>query len=293
MQDRLINAFRLQDDLLCDGEFFHIRCCAHILNLVVQDGLKVVGGALHKLRESVKYVVGSESRRRKFEEFAKDAKLQISRGLRLDMVTRWNSTYLMVESAINYRAAFSHLQVYDSHYKHGLSDEEWTRCQKICEFLEPFNELTNLFSGINYPTSNLYFMNVWKVHMKLLAYKRGDDPLLSAMAEQMLEKFEKYWDEYSPVLSFGIVFDPRYKCDILKWCLDKINPITSMGKVHAIKDKLKMLFEDYLRRTSDQSIITLSSPFSSIATGGGSQASEQGKEDLLDVSIKKYCLLFF
>ena len=136
-------------------------------------------------------------------------------------------------------------------------------------------------------------MNVWKVHMKLLAYKRGDDPLLSAMAEQMLEKFEKYWDEYSPVLSFGIVFDPRYKFDILKWCLDKIDPITSMGKVHAIKDKLKMLFEDYLRRTSDQSIITLSSPFSSIATGGGSQASEQGKEDLLDVSIKKYCLLFF
>ena len=115
MQDRLINAFRLQDDLLCDGEFFHIRCCAHILNLVVQDGLKVVGGALHKLRESVKYVVGSESRRRKFEEFAKDAKLQISRGLRLDMVTRWNSTYLMVESAINYPAAFSHLQIYDSH----------------------------------------------------------------------------------------------------------------------------------------------------------------------------------
>ena len=33
MQDRLINAFWLQDDLLCDGEFLHIRRCAHILNL--------------------------------------------------------------------------------------------------------------------------------------------------------------------------------------------------------------------------------------------------------------------
>ena len=53
---------QLHKDLVCGGEFFHVRCSAHILNLIVQDGLAVIGGALQKIRESVKFVRGSESR---------------------------------------------------------------------------------------------------------------------------------------------------------------------------------------------------------------------------------------
>ena len=49
MQAILKGHLHLQNSLICDGEFFHMRCCAHILNLIVQEGLKVVNEALFKI----------------------------------------------------------------------------------------------------------------------------------------------------------------------------------------------------------------------------------------------------
>jgi hypothetical protein len=56
MQNFLKEHLGLSNSLLFDGEFFHIRCSTQILNLIVQDGLKVVSDALHKIRQSVTYV---------------------------------------------------------------------------------------------------------------------------------------------------------------------------------------------------------------------------------------------
>ena len=40
--------------LLSDGKHLHVRCSAHILNLIVKNGLELANSLLHNIRESVR-----------------------------------------------------------------------------------------------------------------------------------------------------------------------------------------------------------------------------------------------
>ena len=51
---------KLKNTLYLNDEFFHVRCCAYILNLIVQEELKEIDESNYKIRESVKYVRGSQ-----------------------------------------------------------------------------------------------------------------------------------------------------------------------------------------------------------------------------------------
>ncbi|KAF7831896.1 zinc finger BED domain-containing protein RICESLEEPER 2-like [Senna tora] len=237
MQDILKRQLCLNEDLLCDGNYFHIRCSAHILNLIVQEGLKVASDALHKIRESVKYVKASDGRMQKFDDCVRESGgVETGLGVRLDVTTRWNSTYLMLESALHYQKAFTRLNLIDRNYKYCPSVEEWKRATKMREFLEPFFETTNLISGSKYPTSNLYFMQVWKIECMLNASLTNEDEVIRDMAHRMKVKFDKYWSEYSEVLAFGAILDPRSKLEFLQFCYSEIDHLTSeLGFVGSLK----------------------------------------------------------
>ena len=128
----------------------------------------------------------------KFEQCVKQVGIETNIGLRLDVVPRWNSTYLMLESALPYEKVFSSLHLHDSNYTHCPTFDQWRRAEKIFEVLEPFHEITNLISASSYPTSNLYFTQIWRIECMLKEKLNNEDKVIEDMASKMHVKFEKY-----------------------------------------------------------------------------------------------------
>ncbi|KAI0526836.1 hypothetical protein KFK09_002428 [Dendrobium nobile] len=243
--DYLRNQMNLRSALLCEGEFFHLRCTAHIINLIVQEGMKEIDGSISKIRESIKYVKGSQARKQKFLDCVRQSCLESKRGLRQDAPTRWNSTFIMLDSALYYRRAFQHLQLGDSNYKFCPSNSEWEIVDNISNFLRPFYNITCVISGTKYPTANLYFPCISTAYAALKHELLEGHDYLKEMALRMIAKFEKYWSEFSVILAIAVILDPRYKFTFVEWCYRRLYVGDYVLELKKVKDKLFSLFSNY------------------------------------------------
>ncbi|XP_069153735.1 zinc finger BED domain-containing protein RICESLEEPER 2-like [Solanum lycopersicum] len=108
---------------LMEGKHLHVRCMAHILNLIVQDGLKEIGPSIKKVRQMVKYVRSSSSRARNFLKSVEMQKIECDKMLSLDVPTRWNSTYLMLDTAEKFEKAFERFDLYDGNFNSFLATD--------------------------------------------------------------------------------------------------------------------------------------------------------------------------
>ncbi|TXG48112.1 hypothetical protein EZV62_027406 [Acer yangbiense] len=105
-----------RDGAILDGKHLHLRCCAHIVNLIVNDGLKEMYDSVVAIRNAVEFVKSSPSRFNRFKKCVEHKKIQNKGLVVLDVPTRWNSTYLMLASALKFVKAFDRLDDEDGHY---------------------------------------------------------------------------------------------------------------------------------------------------------------------------------
>ena len=112
------------------GEFIHMRCCTHIVNLIVMEGLKSLHESIVKVCNTVRYVKSSPSRYDKFKAWVEKVKIASKGCVYLDVPTRWNSTYMMLENAEKFQRAFERLRVNDAQY--------------ICYFLDDVSGKKNI-----------------------------------------------------------------------------------------------------------------------------------------------------
>ena len=114
--ERLRKKLVKRNVLSLGGIYFHMRCCAHILQLIVRDGLAIVDKEIKRIRSVVKYVRSSPKRLDMFKQCVHDSNITYQSSLALDCPTRWNSTYLMLETVILYQKAFDRLEDKDPNF---------------------------------------------------------------------------------------------------------------------------------------------------------------------------------
>ncbi|XP_026459899.1 zinc finger BED domain-containing protein RICESLEEPER 1-like [Papaver somniferum] len=255
MQSRLV----AKKILFNKGKYFHVRCCAHILALIVKDGLVKIDPAILKIRKSVKALKKSQVRKQKFLDIVNTLGMSaIRRGIRQDVKTRWNSTYLMLDSCLVYKSVFAHLKEVDPDYKDCPTDEEWEQIEVVTKFLKTFYDLTTLFSGSKYPTSNLYFEGVCQVQVLLKKESTNEIEYIRDMVKEMQIKFNSYWENLSPILAMALVLDPRLKLKYLNFAYSKLYTDVRQleRKVDDVREDMKKLYNEYYTLSNSRAYVT-------------------------------------
>lgn len=230
---------------LSNSQLFDVRSAAHVLNLIVQDAIEAFRGVIQKIQGSIRYVKTSQANQGKFNDICQHVGVNSQKNLVLDSPVQWNSTYFMLETALEYRAVFCHLRDHDHEYESAITDEEWDWTSSITSYLKLFVEITSIFPGNKCPTANIYFPDICDIHIQLIEWCKSPDSFLSSLASKMKAKFDKYWSKCSLALAVAAILDPRFKMKLVEYYYSQIYGSTALDRIKEVSDSIKELFSAY------------------------------------------------
>ncbi|XP_016681273.1 zinc finger BED domain-containing protein RICESLEEPER 2-like [Gossypium hirsutum] len=192
-----------------------MRCVAHIINLIVQGGVKDAFISVDRVRGAVRYIRASPSRLSKFSHQTEEEMVGTKAYLCLDVPTRWNSTYMMLNVAKKNECVFE-AYVHDDH-----------------------NFFLDLSAGYGALTYVYSLLDGWK-HC-------GDLDIMS-MASKMNDKYKKYWGDskvMNLLIYLAVIFDPLCKIDFLAFGVNLLFPTIVDDIIRMVNRELHYLFVEY------------------------------------------------
>ncbi|XP_050365546.1 zinc finger BED domain-containing protein RICESLEEPER 4-like [Argentina anserina] len=236
-------------DQILNGKYMHVRCTAHITNLIVGHGLKRLQKSVLAIRNAVKFVRSSANRLDIFKKAVEREKLECKGLVCMDVPTRWNSTYIMLESALKFEQVFAlmledeestfaayfkepdeefdedgNLVPSTSHRKKvgPPNEEDWDKAKVFVNFLRLFYEVTLRNSASLHPTVHTALHDVIDMETNIksllltprLASGLETTKTLIDMASNMRSKWLKYFGSFGDLnnmLVIGLVLDARFK----------------------------------------------------------------------------------
>ncbi|KAL5555682.1 hypothetical protein UlMin_037918 [Ulmus minor] len=192
---------------ILDGDYMHVRCAAHIINLIVDSGLKEMHESICAIRNAIRYIRLSTARIEKFAMCVSKEKIEFKGKLILDCSIRWNSTYKMLHVALKCQKAFERYEEEDDKYiVHFQEDEggkkkvgppstlDWNNARIFVDFLQSFYDVTLKFSATNSVSVNCFYNEICELHNQLNQLNESDDILLSKMVSNMKLNLKFFYD---------------------------------------------------------------------------------------------------
>ncbi|TYG86556.1 hypothetical protein ES288_A13G142500v1 [Gossypium darwinii] len=107
----------------------------------------------------------------------------------------------------------------------GLFEIEDVIDNEVRSFLTLFNEVTNIISSFEYPTSNLFLLELWSIK----------------------EKFDKYWGECNLLISITAILDPRNKMKLINFSFYVIYfKEKAPRKICIVRGSLYEIYKEYV-----------------------------------------------
>lgn len=144
----------------------------------------------------------------------------------IDVSTRWNSTYTMIQTALKMQRSLVYFcKINEKMQKYFITEQEWLLLSKISKILKSFKELTDELSGEKYVTLplvvigfNLLLVLITKHIDRLRETLESDrttvDCNILKGLEACFEKLMKHYNKSNWVYCALLVLDPRHKVDM-------------------------------------------------------------------------------
>lgn len=206
-----------------DSPWLWVPCMAHVINLTVHDAIDkpFLAELIARARSLATAFRNVQQLSMGLEQRQKQLGVPIQ-PLILDVVTRWNSLYLMLERLCKQRQNIQVVLITTGNTARDLTPADWALIPELLTVLEPFYTFTTLLSGELYCTMSVVCPSLYGICKNLSTSAREHAPVAlldAALREAITTRLLPFLSGQSKFRQ-ACALDPRFKAHELHAFMD-------------------------------------------------------------------------